>query len=229
MVRLRALVVGAHPDDIEIGAAGTVARLARGGADVVAVVSSDEADSDVAELRRAETRAGLGALGISPGDVKFLGLPDRSIEADAGASRLQDLIDDLRFVPDVVVTHSLQDDHVDHRNVSSMVAMVCKSRVPILGMTVVNSARNTFDPTFFVDTTEHRSARIAALLAHPSQSARGRIRTHEITELERANAVIAGGDFAEAFEVAGRASSLDERILAWFAPCLTTTGDHRRT
>jgi LmbE family N-acetylglucosaminyl deacetylase len=123
----RALVVGAHPGDIEIGAAGSVARLARGGADVLAVVSSDEAATDVAELRRAESRAGLGALGIDAGDVRFLALPDRSVDANVGAGRLQDLIDDLRFVPDVVVSHSSQDDHSDHRSVASMVAMVCQT------------------------------------------------------------------------------------------------------
>jgi LmbE family N-acetylglucosaminyl deacetylase len=221
--------VGAHPDDIEIGAAGTVARLARAGAHVVAVVSSDEADTDVAVRRRAETRAGLGALGIDAGRTEFLGLPDRSIEADVGACRLRGLLDALRFTPDVVVTHTSQDKHPDHRNVSAMVAMVCHATAPILGMTVVNSARDTFDPTFFVDTTEHRDARIAALQAHPSQQARGRIRTDEITALERANAATVGGEFAESFEVAGCASMLDERILAWFAPCVTTTGDRLRT
>jgi LmbE family N-acetylglucosaminyl deacetylase len=96
-------------------------------------------------------------------------------------------------------------------------------------MTVVNSARETFAPTFFVDTTEHRAARIAALRAHRSQHARGRIRIDEVTALERSNASMVGGEFAEAFEVAEASSSIDGRVLAWFSPCLTTSANRRRT
>lgn len=224
----RALFVGAHPDDIEIAAAGTVARLVQRGADVVAVVATDEEDIEVAEIRRAETRAGLGVLGVGVTNIEFLGLPDRSIDAAVGAQRLMELIGELRFEPDVVVTHSVQDNHPDHRNVATMVGTVFPAQAPILGMTVVNSARSTFCPRFFVDTTEHRAARIAAIHAHSSQRARARIWTDEITALEQANARITGGEFAESFEVTSCERLLDDPVMELFAPCLTPAVDRLR-
>ncbi|NYI98676.1 LmbE family N-acetylglucosaminyl deacetylase [Streptomonospora nanhaiensis] len=75
----RALVVMAHPDDVDFGCAGTVAVWTRAGVEVTyLLVTAGEAggdtrtlDSDaMAELRRAEQRKAAAAVGVD--DVRFL-------------------------------------------------------------------------------------------------------------------------------------------------------------
>lgn len=83
----RALVVTAHPDDLEFGAAGTVARWADAGATVTACLVSDGSTgtqdralmgAPLSEVRRAETERAAGVLGIET--LVWLGYRDGYIE-----------------------------------------------------------------------------------------------------------------------------------------------------
>ena len=221
----RVLMVGAHPDDIEIAAAGTAARLSQRGVEVLAIIATDDTDRAIAATRRAETRDGLSELGLAA--IEFLGLPDRAVDASVGAARLTRRLHDLGFEPDAVITHTPHDDHSDHRGVAAMVRTVVDDRVPILSMAVVNSLRPSFRPSIFVDTTEFHSAKLAALEAHRSQAALGRIRLQAIADLEASWAPMAGGALAEPFEYSFRHDP-DERLMASLAPCRSIV-DRRRT
>ena len=74
----RALVVGAHPDDIDFGCAGTVATWVDAGVEVtyLLVTRGDQGGFDdtpreqMAALREAEQRAAAKAVGVT--DVRFL-------------------------------------------------------------------------------------------------------------------------------------------------------------
>jgi LmbE family N-acetylglucosaminyl deacetylase len=79
----RVLVVTAHPDDVDFGAAGTVARFCAQGIEVVYCVCTDgdaggfdpAVDrADIPGIRRAEQEAAAKAVGVS--DVRFLGYQD---------------------------------------------------------------------------------------------------------------------------------------------------------
>ncbi len=83
----RALVVMAHPDDVDFGAGGTVARLVRDGVSVAyCLVTSGDAGGDSSRAtpeeraitREAEQRAAAAALGVS--DLTFLRWPDGRVE-----------------------------------------------------------------------------------------------------------------------------------------------------
>src|SRR4029453_3306849 len=83
----RALVVAAHPDDIEFGCAGTVARWVRERAHVTyALVTNGAGGWSVpeltrgllAELREAEARASAKVVGVD--QVEFLGYEDGLLE-----------------------------------------------------------------------------------------------------------------------------------------------------
>ncbi|HEX6675909.1 MAG TPA: PIG-L deacetylase family protein [Actinomycetes bacterium] len=82
-----ALVVAAHPDDIEFGCAGTVARWVAEGARVTyALLTNGAAGSSdpkltrqrLAEMREAEQRAAAKVVGVE--DVDFLGYEDGLLE-----------------------------------------------------------------------------------------------------------------------------------------------------
>jgi LmbE family N-acetylglucosaminyl deacetylase len=84
----RILVVTAHPDDVDFGSAGSVARWTDAGIEVAyCICTNGEAggfDASVprttmAEIRQAEQRAAAKVVGVS--DVTFLGYPDGRLEA----------------------------------------------------------------------------------------------------------------------------------------------------
>ena len=81
----RALVVVAHPDDMEYGGAAATARWVKQGKQVAyTLITSGEAGIDgiapeeCAPLREAEQRAACAAVGVT--DVEFLGFPDGMLE-----------------------------------------------------------------------------------------------------------------------------------------------------
>lgn len=106
----RALVIAAHPDDIEWGAAAAVAAWTRAGRTVAYVlVTSGEAGIDTMDpegatvARQAEERASADIVGVE--DVEFLGHPDGRIEEGLGLRR--DLAAAIRrHRPDVVVAQN---------------------------------------------------------------------------------------------------------------------------
>jgi LmbE family N-acetylglucosaminyl deacetylase len=107
----RVLVVAAHPDDIEFGASGTVARWVSEGARVRYLLvtrgdkGSDDPGADIAalvELREREQRAAAAEIGVEA--VDFLDEPDGQVEASlALRERITRAIRGFR--PEVVMTH----------------------------------------------------------------------------------------------------------------------------
>ncbi|MDH4334520.1 MAG: PIG-L family deacetylase [Chloroflexota bacterium] len=107
----RVLVVAAHPDDIEFGAAGTVARWISEGAEAhyLLLTSGDKGSDDpqadpatLAATREAEQRAAAAEIGVA--HVDFLGEPDGQVESSL---RLRERITRAirAFRPEVVMTH----------------------------------------------------------------------------------------------------------------------------
>lgn len=116
--------VVAHPDDAEILCSGTLIRYAQAGHQVTMAVFTDGSMGDavvepsvLSVLREKETRdaaALIGAKVIWPGVMDEHVFPDRE-------QRLL-MIDILREAdPDVILTHSPNDYHPDHRYVSQLV------------------------------------------------------------------------------------------------------------
>jgi LmbE family N-acetylglucosaminyl deacetylase len=90
----RALVVTAHPDDVDFGAAGTVAACTEAGIEVAyCIVTDGEAGGDdvtlsraeMASIRRDEQRAAAAEVGVS--EVTFLGYPDGRVEPSLALRR----------------------------------------------------------------------------------------------------------------------------------------------
>jgi LmbE family N-acetylglucosaminyl deacetylase len=123
----RALVVTAHPDDVDFGAGGTVASWTAAGIDVAYCICTsgdaggfdDTPRHEMGPLREAEQRAAAAAIGVA--DVRFLGHPDGRLTASIALRR--DISREIRrFRPDRVLTQSpeiwwrrLGASHPDHR------------------------------------------------------------------------------------------------------------------
>ena len=121
---VRCLAIGAHSDDIEIGAGGTLIRLLEERPDtrldwIVLAADGERAD----EARRSATAlAGSGAavdVQIHAGRDGFLPYGDATASKEAvaavGAER-----------PDLVLVHRSDDAHQDHRFVADLAWQVCR-------------------------------------------------------------------------------------------------------
>ena len=108
----RALAIGAHPDDVEFGCGGTLAKWAAAGCEISHLICTDgskgswDPDDDPATLvasRQVEQRAASVALG-GKGDVVFLGWRDGELES--GLRQRSDVCYWIRRLkPDVVLGH----------------------------------------------------------------------------------------------------------------------------
>jgi LmbE family N-acetylglucosaminyl deacetylase len=115
---LTALVIGAHPDDIEIGAGGTILRLAAEGQLAAVrwvVLSADGARADEA---RGSAEAFLAA--VPERTITVLGLKDGYFPYIG--SEVKDVFEELKSGadPDLILTHRQTDAHQDHRLVAEL-------------------------------------------------------------------------------------------------------------
>ncbi len=123
----RALVVTAHPDDVDFGAGGTVMALVKAGVQVTFCICTDgdaggfddSTDrSEIPAIRRAEQASAAAVYGVT--DVRFLGYKDGYLEPSHDVQR--DIARVMRQVqPQLVITQSpernwdrLPASHPDH-------------------------------------------------------------------------------------------------------------------
>ena len=109
------IVFGAHPDDVEIGMAGTIRRLAAAGNEVYSCIASipDHRDRRVIEAQEAARILGIREVIVLPLQVEELGYNRQSIGA------IDAIIRSLN--PHSVFTHWIEDSHQDHVNVTRCV------------------------------------------------------------------------------------------------------------
>src|SRR5947207_8132093 len=142
----RVLGVFAHPDDPEFGAGGSMAKLAKDGAEVTYVIVTDgsqggedpkQKDSELVAIRQREQRAAAKVLGIKK--VEFLGYKDGHLASDLKLRR--DIVRMIRkHKPELVITHipgrvldaPMGGSHPDHIAVggAAMAAVYPDSRNP---------------------------------------------------------------------------------------------------
>jgi len=179
------LAVGAHPDDLEILCGGTLAKYASQGHSVTMAVLTngnmghpDIEPSQMAIIRKQEFECAATIIGAK---TIWMDIDDEMSVVDL-PSRLA-MVDTLRqSAPDVVLTHSPADYHVDHRNTSQLVfeaaPLACvhniKRELPALLKQPLIYYFDTlgavgFMPTEYVDITETIETKIAMFRCHVSQ------------------------------------------------------------
>ncbi len=168
---LRLLCLGAHADDIEIGAGGTILRLvAEGRIDSArwAVLSGDEA-------RSAEATAAAEAFldGVPDRVVTAGGLRDGRLPAqwDAVKDRLEAIAAEGR--PDLVLTPRSDDKHQDHRLLGELTWTAFRDSL-ILEYEIPKWDGDLVTPNVYVHLPAWAMERKAALIVRsfPSQAGR---------------------------------------------------------
>lgn len=196
----KVLYIGAHADDIELGAGGTAARLVQAGWEIWFCVLTSESNPEVASQRRNEAIDAAQVIGVDPGRVFFAELPDSSLICNGDTvARLRQALEKRGLDPDIVFTHSEADSHNDHR-AAHAVTLAAFRKKPILCYAVVNSlVSSKFLPKLFIDISSHYGQKLEALRQHKSQSKR--INEAGVDQLSQSYFLRLGLARTEAFEI----------------------------
>lgn len=216
------LAIGAHPDDIELSCAGTLARFLVAGSQVHMAVAcrgdrggNDGPDPALARVRGDEARRSAEVLGVT---VELLELGDAEV-ADRPETRLR-FLRLLRAVrPELIITHAPSDYHDDHVRVGELVTRCAwfagspghaTGQPPLAATPAVfymdNLAGINFEPTHLVDISDSIGIKRRMLACHRSQLDRddsGIGRLEELAEtLARLRGFQSGVAHAEGFRPA---------------------------
>jgi N-acetylglucosamine malate deacetylase 1 len=207
-VHMRVIGFGAHPDDVEIFFIGLLLTCQAHGHEIGWVIATDGrrgveqgfrhlSQEELVTLRREEAIAAAELIGVQP---VLLGLPDGSLEADA--AMVNRLTEQIAFLsPDLLVTHSPDDYHADHRAVSLAVSTAAAARIPILFADTMRGIG--FEPMCYVDITSHFPRKRDAILCHASQFPDRFVHLAETMNAFRAlQCKLEAGSFAEGFRLA---------------------------
>jgi len=216
------MVVTAHPDDAEFGVAGTVARWASEGKDVVYVVctNGDKGTNDanmkpeeLVRIREEEQKAAAKSLGVR--EVIFLGHLDQSLE-DTPEFR-KELARLIRmYRPETVVTADPYRRYVWHRDhrITGQVTLDAVFPYARDHLSYPDLMKEGFHPhkvreiLFWAsEDVNYRSnitatfhLKLAALRCHKSQV--GHIPTQELDErLRQRHKTMAGGEYFHRVEI----------------------------
>jgi LmbE family N-acetylglucosaminyl deacetylase len=162
--RMRILAVAPHPDDLEIGCAGTLIKLARAGHEVsLAIMTKGDAGGDAPLRQREQEQA---AKLYKARHIYWLGFQDTKVplskeSIDALDRVMKEVRADLVFAP-----HA-EDTHQDHRATAAQVLSATRYTKNVLFYEVPSSVN--FQPDVFVDISSVLKAKYSALRAHKSQ------------------------------------------------------------
>lgn len=216
----RILVVSAHPDDVDFGAAGSIATWTDAGIEVsyCLVTDGDAGGSDntitraeMGQIRRREQTDAAAKVGVT--DLHFLAHPDGRVLASIELRR--DLSRVIRKVkPNRVLIQSpernwdrIYASHPDHlaTGEAAMAAVYPDARNPFAHPELLDEGFEPWDArevyvmahpnsNTAVDITNAIDRKIAALMCHESQHADPKMIETLVREWARANAGLAGLD-----------------------------------
>jgi LmbE family N-acetylglucosaminyl deacetylase/AmiR/NasT family two-component response regulator len=195
--RQSVLAIGAHPDDVEIGAAGTLIAHRRMGHEVSVLTLSRGARGGTEHTRAGESRKAAEVIGATlyHEDLKDTGIG----EGDPTIGVISRIVEVVR--PTVIYTHSLHDVHQDHRNTHRAV-LVAVRQVGRVYCFQSPSATVDFRPTRFVAIDEQLERKLMAIDAFTSQvEIRGYLERDLIESTARYWSRYCDGRYAEPFEV----------------------------
>lgn len=191
------LAIGAHPDDIELGCGGTIRAVAAAGNKVIAIFLTKGEISGAPEVRTLESKEALAVLGVS--EVHFGDYPDAEIP---NSSKVIDFLESfaLKYKPETVLTHTVNDVHQDHRLVGWL-SLSAFRNIPHLLAYETPRATGAFNPTYFVDISKHVQYKWDALKCHISQKQKRYLAYESMINLSTFRGSQVNLSAAEAFEV----------------------------
>ncbi|MFH0843739.1 MAG: PIG-L family deacetylase [Bacteroidota bacterium] len=204
-MKMKIVVVGAHPDDPETMCGGLMALCSDAGHEVVsAYLTRGEAGiegksfEESAKIRTAEALTACDILKVRP---EFLGQIDGNCEITK--ERYKQIIDFItKEDPDIIITHWPVDTHRDHRICSVLVydawLMLGRNSTLYYGEVMSGTQSQNFTPTDYIDITGAADRKHKACFGHVSQEIEQMYRESH-GEMEIFRGMESGCKYAEAY------------------------------
>jgi LmbE family N-acetylglucosaminyl deacetylase len=195
----RMLFIGAHPDDIELGA-GALIHHVQPQCDVLCVTLSDNQKNPTLKNVVEELYASMAILGVPKERI----IVEQFITREFPAAR-QEILEYLlklrrEFKPEIVFTHSQADIHQDH-NVVTDEALRAYRGTTVLGFDVVRSSYGFF-PHFLVEVVEANvEKKIEALLQYKTYTSTYYFDPKLLRSTMVRHGALAECEFAEGFDI----------------------------
>lgn len=172
------LAIGAHPDDAEIGAGGLLMAAKTKGYRIGIVCITDGAAGAFGDASQRKKEAEDAALVLNVDILRFLGMRDLDIPIGKTTDLLEELFIETR--PTLILTHSPDDWHPDHRCVWQVVdtAWAYANRIHRHGEARIERPRilqfstdllRAHKPSLLADISDFAEAKQKALSCYASQ------------------------------------------------------------
>lgn len=182
-MKLDILAFGAHPDDVELGCAATIAKEISLGKKVgiVDLTRGELGTRGSAALRDKEAAKAAEILGVSVREN--LGFADGFFKNDK-EHQLEIIKMIRKYQPEIVLCNAIDDRHIDHPKGSSLVSDACFLSGLVKITTELDSVQQekwrpkqvyhyiqwkNIEPDFVVDVTGFIDKKIASVMAYSSQ------------------------------------------------------------
>jgi bacillithiol biosynthesis deacetylase BshB1 len=182
-MKLDILAFGAHPDDVELGCSGTIAKEVALGKKVgiIDLTRGELGTRGSVEIRNAESAKASEILGVIVREN--LDMRDGFFVNDE-AHQLKVIQAIRKFQPDIVLCNAIADRHIDHGKGSKLVSDACFLSGLIQIKTELNGEAQqawrpkvvyhyiqwqTIEPDFAVDITGYMDKKMESVLAYGSQ------------------------------------------------------------
>ena len=181
------LAIGAHPDDIEIGCAGTLIKYKQRGHKVYTLIMTEGQMGAAAEIRRQEQEKSNQIMGIKK--TFWGGYVDTKLPLDSGVIGVIESV--IKQVdPVFIFVNYFEDTHQDHRSLAKATISATRYIKNVLFYEVPTT--NNFSPSIFVDTRDVFDQKTEVLMAHQSQVMKTNIGDLSIVDVAQAQAGFRG-------------------------------------
>jgi len=195
--KMNILAIGAHPDDIEIGCGGTLAKYASYGHNIYLLIATN---GGIGEIRKKEQQQSADILNAR--EVFWGGYFDTELEVNKESiMKVEATIKKIK--PDSIFINFPDDTHQDHRHIAAITNSATRYIRNVLFYETPTT--QNFQPNVFVDIgKDFLKTKIELLKAHESQVNRTNISGVSILEVAQSAAhfrgVRARVEYAEAFQ-----------------------------
>ncbi len=205
----KVLFIGAHPDDIELGAGALIHHILPI-CDVTCVTLSDNQKNPLLKNVLSEHYKSMEVLGVPRENVIV-----KEFETRLMPEHRQEILEyflKLRkeIQPDIIFTHTEKDIHQDH-NAMTREALRAYRGITVLGFDVVRSSHGFF-PSFFVEVTEEDvNKKLEALMQYKTYQDKYYFESELLRATMVRHGALAEKPFAEGFDIL--------RIVGEFKKC----------
>jgi len=174
---MNVLAIGAHPDDIEFGCAGTLLKYGQKNHSLYLLVLTEGDFGGDPTIRKQEQEAAADFLGVK--ELFWGGFKDTELTGDRELIlKIDAVIQKVR--PDIVLMNYTKDVHQDHRAVAQ--AGISASRYIKEVLFYEAATTQSFEPDVFVDIQDVLDKKMQLLKLHASQIDKTKVENLTILE-----------------------------------------------